>query len=206
MFKAFNLSLSIALLVISLGNAQDGIRSVQTEYYSSTKSLNYPFLTGNSANRNTEIITSQRPVANAPMVVSHQGSCCAPLLPTLTQGLRDTINALLPCRGMRGLSGRGLLFSERFYSSGCCGSPMNGQEVIIEPAGQQPTPATPDSVPETVEPEIIDDSVLYRRIPKSTPTVNNSMSRDIRTISGNQVIIRSNPQQDVTIPINPLRR
>ncbi|MBA62946.1 MAG: hypothetical protein CMJ76_11330 [Planctomycetaceae bacterium] len=193
----------LVMLIAVPSYGQDGIRTTPNEYYGTSKPVNYPFLAG----RNT--MMPLRHSLGSQTVMHESGSCCAPLLPTVAQGIRDTFSALFPCRGMRRLPGQGLLFSVRFYESGCCGSSSVPSGIILE-SGGEPTPAQPAPVPEEIEPEIIDGSTQFHRLPKNhskTDIIHNT-SRII-PISGASVIPSDTVIESLKnseYPVNPLRR
>lgn len=104
----------------------------------------------------------------------------APLLPTIIDGIRNTLNCLLPCRGSGrlGLGGpllgnrRGAgLFSVRFHEGCGCGVPIPrcgcGIQVIDEGIGI-PTPA--GDIPEVNPPKPVPDVSMYyyQRLPQRT--------------------------------------
>ena len=179
---------------------QDGIPMENSGYYQNTVVSSTPFLRGKTP------LSERIGLLGSPVVSSDCNSCCNPLLPTIAQGIRDTFNLLLPCRGVRRHHGQGLLFSARFYESGCCGAEMGSGEVIIE-SGGEPTPATMPPMPEEVTPEELGSAVQFRRLPANTATRSTfPVPTQVRPISG-QVIIATESTPNVTVvPINPLRR
>ena len=178
--------------------SQEGINP--GAYYPTSRSINYPFLTSNAnASQSTSVVSS-------PVIQS--GDCCQPLLPTIAQGIRDTFNALLPCRGVRRQSGNGLFFSARFYEPSCCGNQFSTGEVILDSVGE-PTPANGGTIPEEVSPEIIQDSVQFRRLPSdNSPSVITKSPPALRSVSS-QIHVQTYERQTGAIkreyPINPLR-
>jgi len=193
----------ITVLVFSIAApllGQDGIQMANGDYYHSTVVSSQPFLRGKIP-ATSRISTLGRPVVSADF-----NSCCTPLLPTIAQGIRDTFNLLLPCRGVRTHSGQGLLFSARFYESGCCGSNMGSGEVIIE-SGGEPTPATITPMPEEITPEELGSAVLFRRLPAKVPTPSTSSGpTQVRPISGEVIISVESSSRASAYPSNPLRR
>ena len=109
-----------------------------------------------------------RAIQHSPSAVHYDaGPGCAPLLPTIAEGLRNTLNCLLPCRatGGLGLGGPllgnrrgGGLFSVRFYESCGCGLPtprcgcgiqfLEGGPGVPVPAGDIPQVNPPKPVPD----------------------------------------------------------
>ena len=180
--------------------SQDGIKAGM--YYTPTNTRNYPFLSGASTTLGLPTGAS----LNETIVGS--SDCCAPLLPTLAQGIRDTINAILPCRGIRRQYGHGLLFSARFYEGSCCNHQINSGEMLLGPAGE-PTPATDAIIPEEIEPGVIEDSVRFRPLPsENLPNVSIGAPVNVRPVSG-RVIINAQgnhvPSRTRDFPVNPLR-
>ncbi len=178
--------------------SQDGITVLQSDYYPSTQPTSYPFLAGRQLAVEPEVIHTQGTIA-AP-------GCCMPLVPTLAQGIRDTLNALLPCRGMRRGAYRGLLFSERFYETGCCGASVTVPSGVIIDSEQAPTPAQPTPEPELVVPEAIDSAIRFQPLP-SRPSV--TTKNEIRPVSASNLINATttpSSQSVLRIPDNPLRR
>ena len=180
--------------------AQEGMNP--RAYYPSSRAINYPFLASNS---NALQPASGSVVASSLMESS---DCCQPLLPTIAQGIRDTFNALLPCRGVRRTPGNGLFFSARFYESGCCGNQVSSGGVIIDSIGE-PTPANGGTMPEEVSPEIIEDAVQFRRLPSDqSPTVITALPTEFRRVSS-QIQVQTYKQQSEATkknyPANPLR-
>ena len=180
--------------------AQEGINP--RAYYPSSRAINYPFL---ASNANASQAGSVSMVGNS---VITSGDCCQPLLPTIAQGIRDTFNALLPCRGVRRQSGNGLFFSARFYESSCCGNQFSSGGVILDSVGE-PTPANGGTMPEEVSPEIIEDAVQFRRIPSdNSPAVITARAPAIRSVSS-QIHVQTfdQPRQAAKnfFPANPLR-
>ena len=180
--------------------SQDGITLPQKEYYPAAQPIGYPFLLGRQHAPTAQVIHS----SSTAMINS---GCCMPLVPTLAQGIRDTLNALLPCRGMRRGAHHGLLFSERFYETSCCGgnvTPHTGGNLDTE---QSPTPAQPNQEPELVVPETIDSAIRFQPLP-SRPSVTGGY--DIRPVSGsiliNATTTSQTPKSILRIPDNPLRR
>lgn len=200
---------SIALLLFfgstALLMGQDGVLVEQGEYYSPATRSGYPFLSG----RVRTYPVSEHVVVPGP--VSNCNTCCNPLLPTVAQGIRDTINSLLPCRGIRRMPGHRLLFSHRFHEGSCCGDVHHhGHEEVILESGDEPTPADSPSGSEEVTPEIIDSGVQYRRLPvNSARNTSIGSVSSIRTVSG-ESLIRTVPGNDSGVsesyPDNPLRR
>ena len=124
------------------------------------------------------------PVSQQGTSVVHYGAGpgCAPLLPTIAEGLRNTLNCLLPCRAGGGLRlggpllgnrRGGGLFSVRFYENCGCGLPsprcgcgiqiMEGQLGVPVPAGDIPQVNPPKPVP--------DSSTYYFQPPSQKLTV-----------------------------------
>ncbi len=191
----------VLTVITSPGLSQDGINGGL--YYAPSKAVNYPFLTSAS-------VASELPTVSA--VDNHlmgSADCCPALLPTIAQGIRDTFNALLPCRGLRRQPGHGLLFSARFHQSSCCTNHLQSREVILGPAGE-PTPATEAVIPEEIEPERIEDSVRFRRLPAETaPTVLIGPQTTIRAVSGQLNIypqVNQAESRNRDYPVNPLRQ
>ena len=198
---AYSKLVLIAVCVLTTSvYSQDGITVLQNEYYPAAQPTSYPFLVGRQLSPATEIMHSSPPA----MINS---SCCVPIVPTLGQGIRDTINALLPCRGIRRRAYPGLLFSERFYETSCCGSNVTTHSEAHIDTGQAPTPAQPSQEPELVVPETIDSAIRFQPLP-SLPSVNSG--NEIRPVSGSNVInaTTTSPttQSILRIPDNPLRR
>jgi len=112
---------------------------------------------------------SARAIQQGPSVVHYDaGPGFAPLLPTIVEGLRNTLNCLFPCRPTGGLRlggpllgnrRGGGLFSVRFYENCGCGLPaprcgcgiqfMEGELGIPVPAGDIPQVNPPKPVPDT---------------------------------------------------------
>ena len=193
----------ITVLVFSIAApllGQDGIQIANGDYYQSTVVSSQPFLRGKTA------ISERIGTLGSPIVSGECSSCCTPLLPTIAQGIRDTFNLLLPCRGVRRHPGQGLLFSARFYESGCCGTSMGTEEVIIE-SGGEPTPATITPMPEEVTPEELGSAVHFRRLPAPIPTRSTTTPPTrVRPISGEVIISTESTLRTSTYPSNPLRR
>ena len=190
----------LLLFIVAPLLGQDGIPMANSGYYHSTVVNSTPFLRGKT------LLSERIGTLGAPVVSSDCNSCCNPLLPTIAQGIRDTFNLLLPCRGVRRHPGQGLLFSARFYEAGCCGTEMGSGDVIIE-TGDEPTPATITPMPEEVTPQDLGSAVQFRRLPATTATRSTlPVPARVRPISG-QVIIATESTPNVTVvPINPLRR
>jgi hypothetical protein len=156
------------------------------------------------------------------------GPGCAPLLPTIVDGIRNTLNCLLPCRGSGrlGLGGpllgnrRGAgLFSVRFYEGCGCGVPIPrcgcGIQVIDEGIGI-PTPA--GYIPEVNPPKPVPDSSVYyyQRLPQRTVVPAVYHPGQLRGIvqPGGSYVIKGAPISNLAIPArydrassipNPLR-
>ena len=192
---------SVVLLALSAPSfAQDGIQIDRQDYYHETVKVRQPFLRGQLPI--SERITS----LGRPIQSGDCGSCCTPLLPTVAQGIRDTFNLLFPCHGLRGQTGQGLLFSARFYESGCCGSSIGGGEVIIE-SGNEPTPARAVPMPEEVIPEELGNAIQFRRLPATTSVRGTSKGiSPVRQISGQFIIPTDSRTNTRSYPSNPLRR
>ena len=200
-------SIALLLLISSAASlmGQDGVLVEQGEYYSPANRSGYPFLSGRVRTYPvSEHVTVSGPAMNC-------NTCCSPLLPTVAQGIRDTINALLPCRGVRRMPGHRLLFSHRFHEGSCCGGVHHhGHEEIILESGDEPTPADSPSESEEVTPEVIDSGVQYRRLPVNSVRSTSTRSvTSVRTVSG-ESLIRTVPAGDTGVseshPTNPLRR
>lgn len=112
----------------------------------------------------------------APAVSYRSSPGCAPLLPTIAEGIRNTLNCLLPCRGSRPLAiggpllgRRGGLFSVRFYDGCGCGIPVPqcGCGIrVIEGLPGLPTPA--GDIPQVNPPKPVpDSSAIYYNRPSS---------------------------------------
>lgn len=146
---------------------------------------------------------------------------CAPLLPTIVEGLRNTLNCLLPCRGSRplGIGGpllgrRGGLFSVRFYDGCGCGIQVSqcgcgigvieGIPGVPMPAGDIPQVNPPKPVP--------DSSAVYYSHPSSGEAVPASyLPRQLRDLNqrtmapgGYLPVRQANYYRTSPIP-NPLR-
>ena len=80
-------------------------------YYPPSKAINYPFLAS------TSVSTASAGISTINNHTAGNTACCAPLLPTIAQGIRDTFSAIFPCRGIRRQAGQGLLFSARFLTA-----------------------------------------------------------------------------------------
>ena len=191
--------IAVCLLTTSV-YSQDGITVLQNDYYPAAQPTSYPFLVGRQLSPATEIMHS------SPPAMMNSG-CCMPIVPTLAQGIRDTVNALLPCRGIRRRAFHGLLFSERFYETSCCGSNVTAHPGGVIDTGQAPTPAQPSQEPELVVPETIDSAIRFQPLP-SRPSVTGGY--DIRPVSGsiliNATTTSQTPKSILRIPDNPLRR
>ncbi len=157
-----------------------------------------------------------------PHAVSYRSAPgCAPLLPTIAEGLRNTLNCLLPCRGSRplGIGGsllgrRGGLFSVRFYDGCGCGVPVPqcGCGIqIIEGIPGLPTPA--GDLPQVNPPKPIpDSSVIYYSRPSSGGAVPASyLPRQLRDLNQGGVstgtypaVRQANYYRTSPVP-NPLR-
>ena len=193
----------ITVLLFSVAGpllGQDGIQMANGDYYNSTAVSSQPFLRGKTA------LSERISALASPVVSTDCNSCCTPLLPTIAQGIRDTFNLLLPCRGVRRHPGLGLLFSARFYESGCCTTDMGVGEVIIE-SGGEPTPARTTPMPEVGIPEDLGNDVQFRRLPATTPTPSISRAPTrVRPISGQVIISTESTPKGSHYPSNPLRR
>ena len=192
------LVLIIVFCITTSGYSQDGITVVQNGYYPAAQSTSYPFLGGRKLAVASEFMHS-------PTAIAEPG-CCMPLIPTLAQGIRDTINALLPCRGVRRGAHSGLLFSERFYESSCCGGSVEVHSGSIIESDQTPTPAQPSEEPELVVPESIDSAIRFQPLPTGPRA---TTKNEIRPVSGRTLISRAatspSTQSVLQIPYNPLR-
>jgi len=179
---------------------QDGIQVDRHEYYHNTITERQPFLRG-------KMLLSERMASLAgPIHSSDCSSCYTPLLPTVAQGIRDTFSLLFPCHGLRRHPGQGLLFSARFYESGCCGSSIGGGEVIIE-SGGEPTPANAIPKPEEITPQELGSAIQFRRLPATTSVRGTSNgSSPVRHISGQAIISTQSTSKATANPVNPLRR
>jgi len=179
---------------------QDGIQVDSREYYHETIAERQPFLRG-------RLLPSERmAVLGAPVHSGNCGSCCTPLLPTVAQGIRDTFSLLFPCHGLRRHPGQGLLFSARFYESGCCGSSVGSGEVIIE-SGGEPTPAKVVPKPEEITPQELGSAIQFRRLPATTSVRGTSNAPTaVRQISGQVIISTESYSKARSFPDNPLRR
>jgi hypothetical protein len=167
--------------------------------------------------RVTPAITGDIP----PPISYHAERGCASLLPTIAEGLRNTLNCLLPCRGSRPLAiggpllgRRGGLFSVRFYDGCGCGIPVpqcgcgirviEGHPVLPTPAGDIPQVNPPKPVP--------DSSVIYYSRPSSGGAVPASyLPQHLRDLNqgavstgGYRPIRQANYYRTSPIP-NPLR-
>tara|TARA_B100000686_G_scaffold240663_1_gene249193 strand:- start:144 stop:968 length:825 start_codon:yes stop_codon:yes gene_type:complete len=98
------------------------------------------------------------------------GNCCQPLIPTIAQGIRDTLQAVFPCWGVRRPHplGSRLFISERFHHGtimgGCgCGTPHGG--VIYQGEVSSPTPV--EELPAT--PEVDESAIRQNYLPGYTP-------------------------------------
>lgn len=172
-------------------------------YYPPSKAINYPFLAS------TSVSTASAGISTINNHTAGNTACCAPLFPTIAQGIRDTFSAIFPCRGIRRQAGQGLLFSARFYEGSCCNKHIPSGEVILGPAGE-PTPATEIPVPEEIEPELIEDSVRFRPLPSGNiPTVLTGAPTTIRVVSG-RLNVPPQVNRPYTTnrnhPVNPLRQ
>ena len=147
---------------------------------------------------------------------------CAPLLPTIAEGLRNTLNCLLPCRGGSrplGIGGsllgrRGGLFSVRFYDGCGCGVPVPqcGCGIrIIEGHHGIPTPA--EGIPQVNPPKPVPDSsaIYYNRpanraiLPASYPPRQfRDASQGVVPAGASPSIRQANYYRTSPIP-NPLR-
>jgi len=198
--------LAVALLSVGIceTRGQEGLPS--PSYYQPRIAMNYPMLTGNRILASESIVGPPETVVDGISGTGFGCGCGIPLLPALAQGLRDTLDCILPCRGMN--RGRGLFFSERFYGSNCngCGQVMPGVIYETGPA-DSPTPAKSiEEVPAQLAPPI--SSVLpssQGRFPANFPVGNGVRSGMVRPINYS-VPILPNARRLSSIPDNPLRR
>ena len=108
-----------------------------------------------------------------PEVIYGPTSGSAPLIPTIAEGIRNTINCLFPCRdGLAlGLGNRSMrpplgsrLFSVRFYEGCGCGIPIPSCGCGIEFIEGVPTQPTPvEVIPDVNPPKPIPDPSAYYR-------------------------------------------
>ena len=131
------------------------------------------------------------------------GNCCQPLIPTIAQGIRDTLRAVFPCWGVRRPYplGSRLLISERFYhggiSSGCgCGHSQGG--VIYGGESIAPTPV--QEMPAT--PEVDESAIRQQYLPGFTPghLRNSSVLSSPVVIESNTIRSQSPPREILIKP------
>lgn len=164
------------------------------EYYAPRVASAFPALT---AAHGVESVQPEALTGNQVLA----GNCCQPLIPTIAQGIKDTLQAVFPCWGVRRPFplGSRLLISERFHQGstlgGCgCGQTHGGiiyQNEISSPTPVQELPATP---------EIDESAVRTHYLPGYTPAHLRSTS-----VLAPQVTIESNtirsqsPPKSVTV-------
>ncbi len=139
----------------------------------------------------------------SPTASYRAGPGCAPLLPTIAEGLRNTLNCLLPCRGSRPLAiggpllgRRGGLFSVRFYDGCGCGIPVPqcGCGIrVIEGLPGLPTPA--GDIPQVNPPKPVPDSsaIYYNRPSSRTAVPASYLPQQLRGLNQAGVSSRANP-------------
>ncbi len=133
------------------------------QYYAPRVAINLPAL---SAAHGVESVQPEALTGNDVL----GGNCCQPLIPTIAQGIRDTLQAVFPCWGVRRPHplGSRLFISERFHHGtmmgGCgCGTPHGG--VIYEGEVTSPTPV--QELPAT--PEVDESAIRQHYLPGYTP-------------------------------------
>ena len=187
------------------------------EYYAPRLASNLPALTGAHGGEaiQPEVLTGNEVLG---------GNCCQPLIPTIAQGIRDTLQAVFPCWGVRrpNLLGSRLFISERFHHGtimgGCgCGTPHGG--VIYQGDVSSPTPV--EELPAT--PEVDESAIRQHYLPGYTPAHLRSASVLSAPVTIEANTIRSqSPTRSITVqpatyrtitrpasssyPANPLRK
>lgn len=133
------------------------------EYYAPRVASNFPALT---AAHGVESVQPEALSGNEVL----GASCCQPLIPTIAQGIRDTLRAVFPCWGVRRPYplGSRLFISERFHHGsmiGGCGCGTSHGGVIYEGEVTSPTPV--QELPAT--PEVDESAVRQQYLPGYTP-------------------------------------
>lgn len=165
------------IAVMLIATFMDSADLSAQEYVEGGLSLLAPAASATSASRYYDNRATPAITDDIPPAISYQTARgCAPLLPTIAEGLRNTLNCLLPCRSSRPLAiggallgRRGGLFSVRFHDGCGCGIPVpqcgcgirviEGHPVLPTPAGGIPQVNPPKPVP--------DSSAIYYSRPSS---------------------------------------
>jgi len=152
-----------------------------------------------------------QPVVTDTIIPSYDGGGhCLPLIPTLTQGVRDALNCLFPCRdgsplglGLGQAPRRGL-FSVRFHESFGCGHAEPGcgcgHSVIYEGT---PLPMPTPAVGPTVDPPkpLADPSAYYGPAPSIPAAYRTGLEARPQLIQTRY----QRPFSGAGLPHNPLR-
>ena len=190
---------------INESHGQEGLPVAGDSYYQPRVAVNYPLLSGSRYTANETIAQSAEVIVQG---IDSRCGCSSgfPLLTALTQRLRDSLRFIFPCRDTNRMGG--LLFSERFYGSNCCGGGRLISDVIYEEGPREiPTPATPiEEVPAKVIPTT--SAILPGPQGRMAPPVsvgNGVRSNMVRPINYS-VPSYPNVKRIPSIPVNPLRR
>ena len=206
--KIVVLSLMVVLLTVGIRETQgqEGLPSPSRSYYQPRVASNYPMLAGNRIIAGNEITLEAETVSADTISIGVGCGCGIHLLPALAQGLRTTLDRILPYRGTH--RGQGLFFSHRFYSSNCCGCEEVTPGIIYESDPSQiPTPAKSiEEIPSKVAPTT--SLILPPRSDRNYSTVsvgNIGLRGTVRPVQYNVPLLTTGSRVP-SIPHNPLRR